>query len=86
MNAPAEILVYGAGEHVFYPARYPWATELVVTAAGGAAPDGTPGTVESRRFLINALPVRLRIRCGYGGRDTQGRRGEDGYVLIELYS
>ena len=85
MNTPAEILVFGAGEYVFYPSDYPWATELLVTAAGGAASDGTPGTAESRRFRAADLPQRLRIHCGRGGRDQRGRRGQDGYVIIELY-
>jgi hypothetical protein len=86
MKAPDEILVYGAGEYLFYPADYPWAKEFVLTAAGGAASNGNPGTSETRRFHASELPWRLRIVCGQGGRAADGRRGEDGFVLIELYS
>jgi hypothetical protein len=85
VNTPAEILVFGPPGGTFIPADYPWASELVITAAGGAASDGTPGTTVTRLFSVRELPRRMRVHCGRGSRDAQGRCGQDGYVIIELY-
>lgn len=85
MNTPAEILVYGPPGGTFITTDYPWCSEVVLTAAGGASSDGVPGTVESRRFRIGELPTRLRIHCGRGSQDQLGRYGQDGYVIIELF-
>jgi hypothetical protein len=85
-RTPDEILAFAAGEHVFLPADYPDAVVAVITAAGGAASDGTPGTTQHRAFTVDELPRVCRIHCGTGGRDGYGRRGQDGYVIIELYN
>jgi hypothetical protein len=82
---PDEILAFGPPGGVFVPAEHPGLVLAVVTAAGGAASDGTPGTTAHRAFWPHQLSERMRVHVGRGGRDNQGRRGQDGYVLIELW-
>lgn len=85
MQTPDEVLVYGPPGGVFLPDDYPWASTAIITAIGGAASDGTPGTTQSQAFQLWALPKRCRVICGEGGRDAYGRHGEPGAVFIELY-
>lgn len=87
MTVPAKTLIYGPSDGVlhFHIADYPWVTSIIALAAGGASSDGNPGTAEHREFSATELPPCLKIDCGRGGLDAAGRRGEDGYVIIELY-
>jgi hypothetical protein len=82
---PDEVLFYGPPGGALVLADYPWATGVVITAAGGDSSDGNKGTTEHRAFLTSELCPVLRIHCGAGGRGADGRKGEDGYVIIELY-
>ena len=85
MSAPQEVLAFGVGHHTLKLEDFPWADVLVITAAGGAASDGTPGTVKTAAFFAMDLPPVLKVHCGAGSLDAQGRRCQDGYVLVELY-
>lgn len=85
MQAPDEVLVYGPPGGVFLPEDYSWASVAIITAIGGAASDGTPGTTRSQAFRLASLPRRCTVICGEGGRDTGGQHGEPGAVFIELY-
>jgi hypothetical protein len=85
LDVPDEVLVYGPPGGTLVLTDYPWAAFVAITAAGGASSDGNPGTTQHRRYRAGELCSHLRIHCGAGGRGADGRKGEDGYVIIELY-